>query len=137
MCACAQHTTLDMNIPQQSSSFRVREFGSAVTSQERNVVLDHPPTPINNSENDLTRKERVILAQIRWGYCRLLEGSFKSIIKKDASLSVCSDCGKISHDVKHLFVCPAHPTTLTPSDIWSRPTDSVRKLSYPEVRDPY
>ena len=41
------------------------------------------------------------------------------------------------HDVKHLFVCPAHLTTLIPSDLWSRLTDAVRELSYLEVRDPY
>ena len=58
-------------------------------------------------------------------------------IKKDANLDVCADCGTTPHDVKHLFVCPAHPTTLIPSDLWSRPTDAVRELSYLEARDPY
>ena len=46
------------------------------------------------------------------------------------------DCGTTPHDVKHLFVCPAHPTTMIPSDLWSRPTDAVRELSYLEARDP-
>ena len=69
------------------------------------------------------------------GYCRLL-GSYKSRIKKAASLNVCADCGTKPHDVKHLFVCPAHPTTLRPSDLWSRPTHAVRELSYLEARDP-
>ena len=31
----------------------------------------------------------------------------------------------------------SHPTTLIPSDMWSRPTDAVRELSYLEARDPY
>ena len=26
-----------------------------------------------------------------------------------------------AHDVKHLFTCPAHPTTLIQSDLWSSP----------------
>ena len=46
----------------------------------------------------------------------LLQDSYKSRIEKDASLDVCTDCGKTPHDVKHLFACPAHPTTLIPSD---------------------
>ena len=71
-------------------------------------------------------------AQLRSGYCRLL-GSYKSRIKKDASLNVCVDCGTTPHDVKHLFTFPAHPTTVIPSDLWSRPTDDVRD---PKVRDP-
>ena len=31
------------------------------------------------------------------------------------------------HDVKHLFIWPAHPTTMTPSDLWSRLVDTVRE----------
>ena len=105
----------------------------AVQCHKRNVVLDGRPLPISNSEKVLARKERSTLAQLRSGYCRLL-GSYKSRIKKDANLDVCTDCGTTPHDVKHLFVCP---TTLIPSDLWSKPTDAVRELSYLEARDPY
>ena len=93
----------------------------AVRSQERNVVLDGRPPPISSSEKELSRRERSTLAQLRSGHCRLL-GSYKSRIKKDASLNVCSDCGTSPHDVTHLFTCPAHPTTMIPSDLWNRPT---------------
>ena len=108
----------------------------AFQCHERNVVLDCRHPPISNSEKELTRKERSTIAQLRSGYCRLL-GSYKSRIKKDANLDVYADCGTTPHDVKHLFVCPAHPTTLIPSDLWSRPTDAVRELGYLEARDPY
>ena len=97
-------------------------------------MLDRRPSPISNSEKVLTRKERSTLAQLRSGYCRLLD-SYKIRIKKNASLNVCADCGMTPHDVKHLFVCPAHPTTLIPSDLCSRPTDAVRELSYLKARD--
>ena len=99
-------------------------------------MLDGRPPPISNSEKELARKERLTLAQLRSGYCRLL-GSYKSRINKDASLDVCADCDTTPHDVKHLIVCPAHPTTQIPSYLWSRPTDAVRQLSYLEARDPY
>ena len=107
----------------------------AVQCHERNVVLGGRPPPIINAEQELTRKERSTFAQLRSGYCRLLI-SYRSRIKKDASLNACADCGTTPHDVKHLSVCPAHPTTLIPSDLWSRPTDAVRELSYLEARDP-
>ena len=107
----------------------------AVKSHERNVVLDGPPPPISSSERDLTRKERSILSQLRSRYFRLL-GSYKSRIKKDTSLNVCADCGTTPHDVKHLFVCPAHPTTMILSNLWSRPTDAIWELSYLEASDP-
>ena len=106
----------------------------AVKSHERNMVLDGWPPPISNSEKDLTRKEGSTLTQLRSGYCRFL-GSYKSRIKKDASLNICADCGMTPHDVNHLSVCPAHPTTMRPSDLWSRQTDTVRELSYLEARD--
>ena len=73
----------------------------AVQCHERNVVLDGRPSPINNSEKELTREERSTLAQLRSGH-RLL-GSYKSSTKKDASLYVCADCGTTPH-VRHLFV---------------------------------
>ena len=76
----------------------------AAKDQKKNIVLDGLPHPINDSEKDLTRKERATLVQLRSGYCKLL-GSYKSRIKKDASLYVCADCGKTPHDVKHLFAC--------------------------------
>ena len=103
----------------------------AVKDPKNNIVLDGLPHPINDSEKDLTRKERATLAQLRCGYCKLL-GSYKSRIKKDASLDVCADCGKTPHDVKHLFDCPAHPTTFIPSDLWSKPVESIREFSYLE-----
>ena len=104
----------------------------AVTSLGRNVVLDDRPPAINISEKELTRKERTTLVQLRSGHCRLL-GSYKSRISKDVSLDVCADCGKTPHDVKHLLNWPAHPTTMTPSDLWNRPVDAIRELSYLEA----
>ena len=103
-----------------------------VTSLGRNVVLDDRPQVINISENELTRKERTTLAQLRSGHCILL-GSYKSRISKDVSLDVCADRGETPHDVKHLFNCPAHPTTMTLSELWNRPVDAIRKLSYLEA----
>ena len=103
----------------------------AVKDQKKNIVLDSLPHQINDSEKDLIRKERATLAQLRYGYCKLLS-SYKSRIMKDASLYACADCGKMPHDVKHLFAFPAHPTTLIPSDLWSKPVEYIREFSYLE-----
>ena len=103
----------------------------AVKDQKKNIVLDGFPHPINDSEKGLPRKERATLVQLRSGYCKLI-GSYKSRTKKDASLDVCANCGKTPHDVKHLLACPAHPTTLIPSDLWSKPVESIREFSYLE-----
>ena len=104
----------------------------AANSLGRNLVLDDRPPAINISEKELTRKERTTLANLRSGHCRLL-GSYKSRISKDVILDVCAECGETPHDVKHLFNCLAHPTTMTPSDLWNRPVDAIRELSYLEA----
>ena len=104
----------------------------AVISLGRNVMLDDRPPANNISEKELTRKERTTLAQLRSGHCRLLS-SYKSRISKDINLDVCADCGKTPHALKHLFNCPAHPTTKTPSDLWNRHVDAIRELGYLEA----
>ena len=37
------------------------------------------------------------------------------------------------HNVKHLFNFPAHPTTMTSSDLWNRQVDAIREFSYLEA----
>ena len=108
----------------QISQIHTDTVSKTVKSHERNVELDGRPPPIRNSEKDLTRMN----AQLRSGYCRLL-GSYKS-------LNVCAECGMTPRDVNHLFICPAHPTTMTPSNLWSRPADAARQLSYLEASNP-
>ena len=103
----------------------------AVNDQKKNIVLDDLHHPINESEKHLTMNERFTFVQLRSGYCRFL-GSYKSIIK-DGRLQVCANCDKTPLDVKYLFACPAHPTTLIPSDLWSRLMNSIRKFSYLEA----
>ena len=49
--------------------------------QKNYIVLDDLPHPINGSEQNLTRKERATLTQLRSGYCKLL-GSYMNRIKK-------------------------------------------------------
>ena len=110
-----------------------KTVNKAVKDQKNNIVLDSLPHPINDSEKDLTRKERATIAQLRSGYCNLI-GFYKSRITKDASLDVCANCGKMSHDVKHLFACPAHQTTLIPPDLRSKPVESIQEYSYLEER---
>ena len=92
----------------------------AVKDQKNNIVLDGLPHPINDSEKDPTRKERATIAQLR---------AYQSKIKKDASLDVCANCGKTTHDVKHLFLCPVHQTTLIQSDLWSKPVETIREFN--------
>ena len=93
-------------------------INKAVENHEINSVLDGRPPPISNSEKDhLTRKERTIDSRstnirILWSPGLLQEQNQESY-----KPHVCADCGMTPHDVKHLFIFPAHPTTLTNSDL--------------------
>ena len=103
----------------------------AVKDQKKEYIVRWSSTPNQRLRKRPNQEGTPTLAQLRSGYCKLI-GSHKSRIKKDASLNVFADCRKTSHDVKHLFACPAHPTKLIPSDLWSKPVESIREFSYLE-----
>ena len=52
----------------------------AVKDQKKNIVIDDLLQPINNSLKKLNRNKRATLAQLRYGYCKLL-CSYKCRIK--------------------------------------------------------
>ena len=52
-------------------------------------------------------------------------GFYKKGLKQTDSSS-CPDWGMDLQDVPHLFNCPAHPTTLTPENLWDRPVKTIR-----------
>ncbi|KAI5756421.1 hypothetical protein M8J77_024977 [Diaphorina citri] len=91
-----------------------------------NRVLDDVPPDINGAEIDLPRSTRCTLAQLRSGWCRLLN-SYMSRIDGVTSNS-CPKCNTGSHDVKHLFQCPAAPTNLDVTTLWTNPTEAARFL---------
>ena len=91
----------------------------AVKSHERNVVRGGRPPPISNSEKDQTRKERSTKIRILWTPGLLQEHNQEGCKPQ----RLC----RLRHDVKHLFVFQVHSTTMTSSDLWSRPADAVRE----------
>ncbi|KAI5730864.1 hypothetical protein M8J77_001059 [Diaphorina citri] len=91
-----------------------------------NRVLDDVPPDINGAEIDLPRSTRCTLAQLRSGWCRLLN-SYMSRIDGVTSNS-CPKCNTGPHDVKHLFQCPAAPTNLDVTTLWTDPTEAARFL---------
>ena len=81
-----------------------------------NRVLAQQPPPIDPTETYLPRQTRVTLSQLRSGHCaRLL--SYQAKIGKSPN-NLCPDCGIHPHTTNHLFDCPAHPTSLSVTDLW-------------------
>ena len=93
-----------------------------------NRVLNYRPPPITDEETYLTRRQRATLSQLRSSHCKLLN-SYKKRLQQTYSSS-CPDCEIDPHDVPRLFNCNAHPTALTPANLWDRPVKTIRELRF-------
>ena len=71
--------------------------------------------------NDPLTSAIVTLSQLRSGFCAKLRDFQLKIGKVDNS--ICTYCDLDEQTVTHLFDCPAHPTTLTPKDLWDNSRD--------------
>ena len=100
----------------------------AVQLQGNNRVLNETPPPISKEEQNLNRRQRCTLSQLRSGHCQLLQ-DYKYRVKKEPS-NICPECRSAPQDVAHLFACTAHPTDLTPLDLWLKPVETIRELNY-------
>lgn len=93
-----------------------------------NVLLHHPPS-INPEELKLTRRERSSLAQLRSGYCKLLNSY---LFRINGTPDICPLCLETPHNTHHLFDCRENPTTLTVLDLWTRPAEVANFLKLDE-----
>ena len=92
-------------------------------------MKDNSRSPsINDEETLLQRRQRTTLSQLRSGHCKLLN-SYKKRLKQSDS-SRCPDCGMDPQDVPRLFDCVAHPNDLSPVNLWDKPIETIRELSF-------
>ena len=101
---------------------------TAIGNMKDNRVLSNRPPSINDEETLLPRRQRTTLSQLRSGHCKLLN-SYKKRLKQSDS-SGCPDCGMDPQDVPHLFDCMAHPNDLSPVNLWDKPIQTIRELSF-------
>ena len=74
---------------------------STISQYNNNKVLDNAPPPINIEEQNLTRKSRCLLSQLRSGYSRKLNSYMSRI--DDTVQDICPECGDSPHNTNHLF----------------------------------
>ena len=91
------------------------------------VLRDRPPDN-SKTETSLRRPQRTTLFQLRSGQCHLLN-SYKHKIGREDDPQ-CKDCASDNQDMNHLFDCPAHPTAMSPTKLWSLPTDMIGEFDY-------
>jgi hypothetical protein len=80
-----------------------------------NPILGTEPPQIDPKETSLDRSTRCTLAQLRCGHSKHLKSYMARIAREDPT---CPSCKKHKHTTKHLFKCPANPTTLQPRTLW-------------------
>ena len=73
------------------------------------------------------RATRSTLAQLRSGHCARLSTYLHRLGRADSDL--CPECRSAPHTTSHLFVCPSHPTSLSVTDLWTKPWDAAVFLS--------
>ena len=100
--------------------------GDAIDSRPPNRVLGRAPPSINSEETALPRPTRVTLSRLRSGFCSNL-ASFSHRIGASPT-DTCPECQSAPHTTSHLFSCAAHPTSLSPSDLWEKPWESAEFL---------
>ncbi|KAL1446099.1 hypothetical protein WDU94_005492 [Cyamophila willieti] len=108
-------------------------INEAIINYTPNRVLNTPPPEIAKEEKSLPRKTRTTLAQLRSGWCQLLN-SYQNKINNEIA-DTCPSCGVGPHDVQHLFSCTAKPTHLTTTDLWSHPKEVAEFLDLPTRED--
>ena len=129
------HTTIAPLLADTTKESLKAVHTAAVSKSRRkqtvNRVLRDRPPDISGTEISLRRPQRTTLSQLRSGHCHLLN-SYKHRIGREDDPQ-CKDCGFNNQDVNHLFDCPAHPTVMSPTKLWSLPADTIGEFAY---RDP-
>ena len=117
-----------------------RAVANSIAARADNRVLNAPAPDVAEEEQELPRKTRRTLAQLRSGECMALNSYLHKVGWSDTPLCPC--CRSEEHTTQHLFDCPAHQTEREPIDLWLRPilsTDFLRTLPFmdlPETRRP-
>ena len=101
---------------------------TAIDNMKDNRVLNNRPPSINDEETLSSRRQMTTLSQLRSGNCKLLN-SYKKRLKQTNSSS-CPDCGMDPQDVPHLFDCTAHTIDPLHVNLWDRPIETIRELSF-------
>ena len=102
---------------------QTRAVREAIGGRNTSGVLSMAAPDVDEAMADLPRTLRKTLSQLRSEYCSSLN-TFKHYI--DPSLPPVRPCCRhADHTTGYLFVCPEHPTGLTPLDLWQRPREAV------------
>lgn len=111
---------------QKNKKIHTDSVANSLSNRRHNKVLLRHPPKISIEENTLPRNTRVKLAQLRSGYCPLLNSYMNRI---DPTIpDSCPDCHNTPHDTAHLFTCPVKNQNLPVDSLWTDPVSAARHL---------
>ncbi|KAI5707813.1 hypothetical protein M8J77_010316 [Diaphorina citri] len=115
------------NIKHIAKNIHTNIVNDAIEGYMSNRVLGTNVVPdIDSAEVSLPRSTRATLAQLRSGWCKLLQHYMARI---DPSVpDRCPRCSGSPHDVHPLFNCPDLPTILDPTALWTNPVEVAQLL---------
>ena len=126
------------HLHQESLTLRVKDHSYMLSAQylvncleEDHVchgITTQEPRPMKDKEQRLNRRQRCTLSQLRSGHCHLLQDYTHRVLCEPSD--ICTDCGALPQDVRHLFACTTQPSDLSPEDLWQNLVGSIRAFSY-------
>lgn len=93
-----------------------RRARSTLSSHPKNVFLNTKQPNIHDSVAQPPRTTKLILAQLRSGWRHRLN----SYMSRINLWQRCPDCANDSHEIVHIFNCPANRTVLNVQDLWTK-----------------
>ena len=111
-----------------------RAVQSSIAARQANRVLGTLAPDVADEEEELPRKTRRTLAQLRSGECIALNSYQHKIGVADTPMCPC--CRSEEHTTEHIFRCPSHRTDHEPIDLWRSPVevaDFLRTLPFMDL----
>ena len=119
---------LGSNRMESHQNLHAHAVDSAIQLQGNNSVLKKRTPLISDKGQRLNRRQRCTLSYLRSGHCHLLQDYKHGVFVEPSD--ICTDCGALPKDVRHLLACTTHSTDLSPEDLWRKPVGSIRAFSY-------
>ena len=94
---------LDSSRIKNHQNLHTHTIDSAIQLQGHNKILKKRPPTLLDEEQRLNRRQRCTLSQLQSGHCHLLQ-DYKHRVLGEPS-DICTDCGTLPQDVRHLFAC--------------------------------
>jgi hypothetical protein len=101
------------------ADLHTRCVAATLVNLQPNRVLGRPPPEVDISERLLPHDTRILLAQLRSGFCKHLR-SFDRLLNEE-NPDDCPRCHMEEDTTEHLFYCLANPTELHVESLWTTP----------------